>query len=387
MRVIDADGHVEENVVTFSDKYFDPAFRAQRPQVVPGSEEGLAYWMIDEQLYPRRVGRGCHNLGTPVSYDGKPTKHAARKADSLESMELTDLNARLKIMDEEDIAVQVLYPTLFLAYPLSSNPALLTAMCSSYNRWLGDRLGGHERLKWVGVVNLDDIPAAVRQVREARRLGAAGIMILGTAGDRLLDDPTLFPFYEAVAGENLPLAVHVGWACPSINNLFTHIYPSGVIAFLMPVLMGFVSLISGGVLDRFPNLRVVFLEAGCLWIHFMLDRLDHRFKHSTKNLAHVVSETAPREALPPMEYIRKGNLYFSAEIEDALLPQVLGLVGEGQIVFGSDMPHGDRERFAARSLLQRNDIGEAEKTKILVENPVSLYGLDDKIMKEISHAI
>ena len=47
MRVIDADGHVEENVVTFSDKYFAPAFRAQRPQVVPGSEEGLAYWMID----------------------------------------------------------------------------------------------------------------------------------------------------------------------------------------------------------------------------------------------------------------------------------------------------------------------------------------------------
>ena len=385
MRVIDADGHVEENPATFSDKYFDPLLRSQRPHVI--GMDGLAYWMIDEQLYPRRVGRGCHNLGTPVSYDGKPTKHAARKPDSLESMELTDLSARLKIMDEEDIAVQVLYPTLFLAYPLSSSPALLTAMCSSYNRWLGDRLSSHARLKWVGVVNLDDIAAAVGQVREAKRLGAAGIMVLGTAGDRLLDDPTLFPFYEAVSEANLPLAVHVGWACPSINNLFTHIYPSGVIAFLMPVLMGFVSLISGGVLDRFPNLRVVFLEAGCLWIHFMLDRLEHRFKHSSKNLAHVVSETAPREALPPMEYVRSGNLYFSAEVEDALLPQVLDLVGEGQIVFGSDMPHGDRERFAARSLQQRNDIGEAAKAKILVKNPVSLYGLDENITKEISHAI
>ena len=385
MRVIDADGHVEENPATFSDKYFEPGLRSQRPRVI--GMDGLAYWMIDEQLYPRRVGRGCHNLGTPVSYDGKPTKHAARKPDSLESMELTDLNARLSIMDEEDIAVQVLYPTLFLAYPLSSNPALLTAMCSSYNRWLGDRLGTHERLKWVGVVNLDDISAAVGQVREAKRLGAAGIMVLGTAGDRLLDDPTLFPFYGAVAEANLPLAVHVGWACPAINNLFTHIYPSGVIAFLMPVLMGFVSLISGGVLDRFPNLRVVFLEAGCLWIHFMLDRLEHRFKHSSKNLAHVVSETAPREALPPMEYIRSGNLYFSAEVEDALLPQVLDLVGEGQIVFGSDMPHGDRERFAARELQGRNDIGAAAKAKILIENPARLYGLGKHIVKEISHAL
>ena len=41
VRVIDADGHVEENEVTFSDKYFDPAFRSQRPQVVAGNEEGL----------------------------------------------------------------------------------------------------------------------------------------------------------------------------------------------------------------------------------------------------------------------------------------------------------------------------------------------------------
>jgi predicted TIM-barrel fold metal-dependent hydrolase len=373
MRIIDADGHVEENPATFSDQYFDPAFRAQRPRVI--GMDGLAYWMIDEQLYPRRVGRGCHNLGTPVSYDGKPTKHAARKPDSLESMELSDLGARLKIMDEEDLAVQVLYPTLFLAYPLSSNPALVTAMCSSYNRWLGDRLSGHERLKWVGVVNLDDVAAAVAETREAKRLGAVGMMVLGTVGDKLLDHASLLPFYEAVAEENLTLAVHVGWACPSINNLFTHIYPSGVIAFLMPVLMGFVSLISGGVLDRLPNLRIVFLEAGCLWIHFMLDRLDHRFKHSTKNLAHVVSETAPKEALPPMEYVKRGNLYFSAEVEDALLPQVLELVGEKQIVFGSDMPHGDRERFAARMLIERKDIGESVKTKILENNPSRLYRL------------
>ncbi len=371
MRVIDADGHVEENPATFSDAYFDPAFRSQRPRVI--GMDGLAYWMIDEQLFPRRVGRGCHNLGTPVSYEGKPTKHAARKPDSLESMELTDLNARLKIMDEEDLAVQVLYPTLFLAYPLSSNSALVTAMCASYNRWLSDRLAGHDRLKWVGVVNLDDVAAAARSAREAKKLGAVGMMVLGTAGDKLLDDPGFFPFYEAVAEENLTLAVHVGWSCPSINNLYTHIYPSGVIAFLMPVLMGFVALISGGVLDRFPGLRVVFLEAGCQWIHFMLDRLNHRFQHSSRNLAHVVSETAPKQASPTMEYVRKGNLYFSAEVEDALLPPVLDLVGEGQIVFGSDMPHGDRERFAARTLQERNDISASAKESILERNPSRLY--------------
>ena len=375
MRVIDADGHVEENLITFSDKYFAPEFRAHRPQVVGGPEEGLAYWMIDEQLFPRRVGRGCHNLGTPVSYNGKPTRHAARKADTVGSMELSSLCERLQIMDEEGISLQVLYPTLFLAYPLSCNPAYVSAMCDSYNRWLGDVLSGQDRLKWVAVVNLDDISAAVKQVKEAKKLGAVGIMILGTAGDRQLDDPNLFPFYEAAVQDDLSLAVHVGWSCPSINNLYNHIYPSGVIAFLMPVLMGFVSMMSGGILDRFPDLRVVYLEAGSLWIHFILERLHHRYQHSGKNLANVVSRTTPVQKRPPMEYIKSGNIYFSAEVEDILLPQVLELVGDGQILFGSDMPHGDRERFAAEMLRKRDDVSDLAKSKILEANPTRFYRL------------
>jgi hypothetical protein len=143
----------------------------------------------------------------------------------------------------------------------------------------------------------------------------------------------------------------------------------------MPVLMGMVSMMSGGIFDRFPNLRVVFLEAGCLWVHFILERLHHRYQHSGKNLANIVSRTAPIEKLAPMEYVKKGNLYFSAEVEDVLLPQVLELVGDGQIVFGSDMPHGDRERFAAGILRDRQDISDTAKTKILESNPVKFYNL------------
>jgi predicted TIM-barrel fold metal-dependent hydrolase len=248
-------------------------------------------------------------------------------------------------------------------------------MCHAYNRWLGDTLSGQERLKWVGVANLDDIPGAVKQVKEAKQLGGVAMMILGTAGDRLLDDDSLLPFYEAVASEGLPLAVHVGWACPALNNLYTHIYPSGVIPFLMPVLMGMVSMMSGGIFDRFPNMRVVYLEAGCLWVHFILERLHHRFEHSGKNLANVVSRTAPIQKLAPMDYIKQGNIYFSSEVEDILLPHVLELVGDGQMMFASDMPHGDRERFAAKTLQDRSDITEAAKTKILETNPVTFYRL------------
>src|SRR5262245_58328778 len=75
--------------------------------------DGLAYWVIDEQMFPRRVVRGCNNLGTPASYDGIPTRHTALKLDSIESMELSDINSPLRAMDAEDIAIQVVYPSLF----------------------------------------------------------------------------------------------------------------------------------------------------------------------------------------------------------------------------------------------------------------------------------
>jgi predicted TIM-barrel fold metal-dependent hydrolase len=373
MKYIDADGHVEECPTTFSDEYLEPAFRSRRPSVI--GRDGLAYWIIDEQMFPRRVGRGCNNLGTPASYDGIPSRHTALKPDSIESMELTDIHARLRSMDAEDIAIQVVYPSLFLAYPLTSNTAFETALYSSYNRWLGDRLGRHERIKWAAIVNLDDVQAAIGQVREAKSLGASAVMVLGTAGDLTFDDPTLLPFFESLAEEKLALAVHVGWSCPALNNLYSHIYPSGVIAFLVPVMMGLVALISGGVLDRIPDLRVAFLEAGCQWVHFVLERMDHRYRRTRNQLSTFHSQTAPQHELPPIEYVRKGNLLFSTEADDVLLPQVIDLVGEDNMVFGSDMPHGDREPFVVRKVKERQDISDTAKVKILESNPARLYGL------------
>ena len=375
MRVIDADGHVNEHPATFDDRYLDPGFRSRRPVIVTSEERSC--WKIDDQVFPRRAGTGCNNLSTPARVNGKPTRLGAfiegELLDSLDSQELTDVNARIEALDAENIDVQVIYPTLFLAYPLASDPALATALCSSYNRWMGDTLSGNERLKWAGVVNLDDIPGAVRVVREAGSLGASAIMVLGTAGDRMLDDPALLPFYEAMAEADLTLGVHVGWSWPSFNNLYSDLYPSWITAFLMPLMMGFVAFITGGLLDRFPNLRVVFLEGGCLWIPFVLDRLNHRFPYA-RTMASLYPEIKVNAAAEPDAYVRAGNLYWSAEVEDSLLPQVMDLVGEGQIVFGSDMPHSDRERFAAKTLLDRDDMSESGKSAILEGNPARLYG-------------
>ena len=223
------------------------------------------------------------------------------------------------------------------------------------------------------MVNLEDPAAAVQGVYEAKSLGASAIMVLGTAGDHMLDNPMFLPFYEAMAETDLTLGVHVGWSCPSLNNLYSELYPSWITAFTMPLMMGFVAFMTGGLLDRFPNLRVVFLEAGCLWIPFVIDRLNHRYPHAQR-LANLYPQINVNAAVEPNEYLKRGNLYWSAEVEDDMLPRVMDLVGEGQIVYGSDMPHSDRERFAAKTLLERDDVSESGKSAILESNPARLYG-------------
>jgi predicted TIM-barrel fold metal-dependent hydrolase len=110
----------------------------------------------------------------------------------------------------------------------------------------------------------------------------------------------------------------------------------------------------------------------------MIDRLNHRFQNQGKTLAKFLPQTKPVQALPVMEYIKRGNLFFSAELEDSILPQVMELVGETQVVMGTDMPHGDRERFAARHLQERKDLSVSALTNILDHNPSRLYGLEAK---------
>ncbi len=82
-------------------------------------------------------------------------------------------------------------------------------------------------------------------------MGAVAVMILGTVGERTPDHPSFFPFYQALAEEDLTLAVHVGWSCPPLSNMYDPLYPGTIISFLVPLLMGFTAMITGGVPDRF----------------------------------------------------------------------------------------------------------------------------------------
>src|SRR3954469_24638827 len=111
MAVIDADAHVIETDRTW--EYLAGSEQKFRPRTV--SDGGERYWLIDGRVFARR-----RNVGADTS---------------VATQEMLDISARLRHMDELEIDVQVLYPTLFLI-PLTKRPEIEVALCRSYNRWL-----------------------------------------------------------------------------------------------------------------------------------------------------------------------------------------------------------------------------------------------------------
>ena len=369
MFVLDADAHVEESPATFADPHLDPDFAERRPAVV--SDEQSAYWLIDGRAWPRRRGHGAHHFATPTQHGSMITSWTASKPEPLESITLADVGARVRQIEAEKIDLQVIYPTLFLAHPLTDDAAFQTALVRCYNSWVAEVCGRRsDKLKWVGLVNLEDAAGAAAEVERVRGSGGIGVMTLGTVGDRKLDDPRLDPFYAALCQQRLPLAVHVGWPSPSLAYIYEDVYDALVLPFTVSMFTGFLDIVGGGVLDRFPDLKVAFFEAGCEWIPFLLDRMDHYYEIAVER-----KRWAAHTRQAPSAYVRSGNVYFGYEVEDELLPYVLKKIGEDQFVFASDIPHGDRFPAAVDYLLGRQDLSETAKKKLLGENALRFYGL------------
>lgn len=370
MQAFDADAHVEESPATFSDAFLDPEYRSRRPQVVV-LEGGGPVWAIDQQIFPRRVGPGAHHFSTPAAVGEIPSTLTASKRDALESVTLADVEARVRQLDEEEIGEQVIYPTLFLAYPLTADQAYANALCRSYNRWIDqvcDRRA--DRLQWVCVVNLGDVEGAVAEARRARADGAVGCMVLGTVGDLTLDDAGFDPFYAALCDLDMGLAVHVGWSSPSLSRLYDNVYDALILPFTVTLFTGFLHIVAGGVLDRFPKLRVAFFEAGCQWVPFLVERMEHYYEMATAR-----GRWPYRAKKRPIEYARGGNVYFGFEVDDKLLPHAISLVGEDPFIYASDIPHGDREWESVKTLMGRADLSDAAKRKLLVDNGKRFYGM------------
>jgi len=365
--IIDADSHVEECETTWS--YLERKYQDRRPihldlSGTPGLPRNDSYWLIDGRIHARPGMPGSTQSGSPVS-----STLAKGKSFTAGSQTLDDVPERLRDMDKLGIDISVLFPTAVLTH-LTPDPGFEADLMRSYNTWLAERCSqAPERLKWGALVPFRNVPEAVAEVRRAKELGAVAVFSLGTAGDKLLHHASLDPIYAALVDHDLPLCVHVGWSHPGLLESCNDVYESFMISFTMPVMMGFFSMTGGGVLDRFPKLRVAFLEAGGDWLPYTVDRMGRYYEVTKVNGRPVPKRQA-------QEYLGDGNLFLSVEGDERMLPTVIEVIGEDQILVSADMPHPEARENCMAEIEERRDIRQTAKEKILTHNPARLFGID-----------
>jgi len=376
----DGDGHVEEWEETFSDKYLEPAFRDRRPQVVETGQFDHDYiWEIDGQRI--RVGGSPSSKGHVVSTE---YEMMAKWRGPHESGEFHSAEDRLAVMEAEDTWLSVNYPTLFLRWPLASNPALNQALTRSYNNWVADISGqAPNRLKWVTVIDAHDPKEAAQEMERTHEMGSVGVMVLGDYSTKSLDHEDFTPIWDTANQLGMPINVHPGTGALDAAKAFPSV---GGDQFLMSVVRGYKSICSSGILDRYPNVKVSFLETGCTWVDFAgevmdftLDNIRDRMKIGALRNEHktVIARGLPE--MTPLEYIQAGRIFIGFEVDDELLPYMVDKYGTDCWVYASDIPHAHRKPDSAKHVLNRADLSQAAKDRILWEGTARLYGLESPL--------
>jgi predicted TIM-barrel fold metal-dependent hydrolase len=289
-----------------------------------------------------------------------------------------DAASHLEAMDIEGVDVAVLYGTHGRHVQMRDDldPEFAAALARAHNDWTHEYCAASRtRLKFAAQISFHDVRLAILEARRAvAQLGA--VAIIGNpnpVNGRHIHDLYFEPLWTCIEELDVPMGFHPTGVWSLRDNIarrfFGHPNASTIgTAAHNPVeaMLGFASLAVGGVLERHPKLRCVFLEATCGWLPWWLWRLDETWEKF--GAFDDVSLAAP-----PSEYFRR-QCFIGTEPDEGTLRQVIDVVGADHIVFATDYPHRDGLfPEAVTRFLAQDGLTEDARAKILWDNGARLY--------------
>jgi aminocarboxymuconate-semialdehyde decarboxylase len=266
-----------------------------------------------------------------------------------------DAQVRIHECDQHGIHVQVLstVPVMF-SYWAKPRDTL------DVSRFLNDHIAEIVSLFPKRFVGLGTLPmqAPDLAVKELDRImgmkGMAGIQIGSHINDWNLNDPNLFPIYEAA--ERLGAAVFVHpWDMMGQEKMQKYWLP-WLVGMPAETSLAICSMIFGGIFERFPKLRVAFAHGGGAF-PATIGRIEHGFKERP-DLCAIDNPVNPRE------YI--GRFYVDSLVHDArMLHYLIDVMGENSIALGSDYPFPLGEHRAGSLIESMNELSLATKERLL----------------------
>lgn len=361
--VADCDGHVAEPFSLY-EEYCDPAFRERVPKRI--DKDGVRRVVVDGQEYPNFVKYGGRPLG--MENDAKIPRPVQLDVVSQGGV---DPQIRLRDMDVDGIDVAIVYPSGATSMCAIEDPGLESAVYRAYNRWVAEYCSANtERLKAVVLISLRHPELGVRELeRVVDEPWVAGIVVPNHIDEYNLDHPRFNPIFDAAQTYDLPLCFHSGAGRPpyalGTNECSNNLFLMHAFAHSFEQMRTLASLIGGGVFDRYPRLRSGFIECGVGWIPWWLGCLEDH----AKNLpGHV-----PYMKRRPIEYLQAGHCFINCLPEEATLESVVQLIGDDNIVYGSDYPHWDCGFPGSVERVGNRKLAPESLRKILWDNGARLH--------------
>ena len=348
--IIDADAHIAEPWDTWQ-QWIAPQLRGRTPRRTagrPGPERPLAE--ASSRLRPSPAGPGLLAPRRFIAEDD-----LARYRDDVAASGRMD--SRLARMDHEGVDAAVILPSQGLAVGAETDPALASALADAYNAWVWDLCSrAPSRLLPVAILPQQDVGRAVKTVRQAYETGFAAVLARpNPVSGRALDDQANDPLWAEIDDCGLAVLVHEGTGFAPGPMAGSEHYQSGICSHLlshpMEQMLAVTSFVFGGILARFSNLRVGFLEAGCGWLPYWLNRMDRH--------AEQLGWELPWLDMRPSDYFRR-QCFVSCEADDPFIPAVVDFPGPEVLMFSTDFPRSDHTvTGAVERLRARGDIPAA----------------------------
>jgi predicted TIM-barrel fold metal-dependent hydrolase len=285
---------------------------------------------------------------------------------------------RIRDQEVDGIDAEVLYPTLGMVLFSMPDAELQRACFAVYNDWLAE-FCRHDprRLYGVGLISLEDVDRAVTDVERIAAQGMRGAMIWGSPPeDRPYSDRAYDPFWQAVSEHGLPVSLHIitgrGRQAERLGRTMekrvdTRRNPGITYATVTHEIQeSLATLVFGGVLERFPELRIVSAENDVGWLPHFVYRMDHGFEKYSAMLPEKLS-------LRPSEVVRRQVL--ATFQDDPVGPATWEIFGEDNYMWASDFPHSDSTFPESHAWIDKNFEGVPApvRHKIVYANAAALY--------------
>jgi predicted TIM-barrel fold metal-dependent hydrolase len=393
--VFDADNHYYEPVDLF-ERYIAPDYR-ERTFRVHEDADGYRVVTFDGRPFGFVGGSGQRERIRPGGLR-KRLRGELPPDDGGDDRYASDPAARVELMDRQGIEATLIFPStgVTIENRLRHDPQLLVAHIEAFNRWLLDAwsFDYEHRIFAPAVLSLADLDAALGQLDFALKNGARLVQLLpgpATWG-RSPADPYYDGFWARVDEAGILVTFHLGnsgyqeryspdWGeYPDPDGLDGPAPGRSAFQWTMfyrdrPIMDTLCNLILNNLFGRFPNVRVASVENGSIWVPYLLRAMDNMKgmgRHGPWPGGYV--EGRPSE-------IFKRHVYVSPHHYGEDIGELVDLLGDGHVLFGSDFPHAegmsdvDDYRERTDELVARVGRSDEIVRRIMRENGLELLSL------------